>query len=94
MTLRKKFCAGSGYFALEALARANIDPEESAAGLDSGSVSTLTKTMAELAAEIENGGTGATILFGGDSLPKDIFPVKMIAGGLSMEHEESIDDAM
>ncbi|MFC1551131.1 NFACT family protein [Candidatus Latescibacterota bacterium] len=93
-TVRKQFCAGSRYFAFEALARANIDPNMQAANVDPESVAVLAKTMAELASVIENGGNGATLLIGGDSLPRDVFPVKMTVSDISMEHEETLGDAV
>jgi len=93
-TVRKRFCAGSRYFALEAIERAQIDPDGQAADVDSDSAAALAKSMAELVAVIENGGDGATLLIGGDSLPRDVFPVKMTASGISMEHLETLDDAV
>ncbi|MFC1541303.1 NFACT family protein, partial [Candidatus Latescibacterota bacterium] len=93
-TLRNKFCAGSNYFALETLSRASINQDEISANLNTETLSTLPKTMAELTSEIENGGSGATLIFGNDNLPKDVFPVKMTAGELLIEYEDMLETAI
>ncbi len=93
-TVRKRFCAGSRYFALEAAAQANKDSDIPAVNVSSESAAELAKLMAVLVAVIEDGGAGATLIIGQDGLPRDVFPVKMTAHEVSAEYTETLDDAV
>ena len=93
-TLRRTLCSGSRFFALEALSLAGINPEIYSIDLSSYTIFRLFKIMAELTSKIEQGGNGATIIYSKDSLPQDVFPIKMTASNLSIEHEDNLDEAV
>jgi len=92
--LSRTLCSGSRLFALEALSIAGIDPAVYSIDLSSEIIFRLFKVMTNLTAEIERGGKGATIIFSKDGLPQDVFPMKMTASNLSIEHVDNLDEAV
>ena len=92
--LMGSFCAGSRLFALEACALTGIDTKIFTGDLSSDDTFSLFKNMAVLACEIEQGGTGATIVFDKDGLPQNVFPMKMKTDQVSGEYMDDLDEAI
>jgi len=92
--LKHTICSGSKLFALEALANTGIDPATFPADLDSDDTFHLLKIMTALASKIEQGGSGATIIFSKDGLPIDVFPMKMTTAYHPKEHMDELNEAV
>lgn len=92
--LRRTLCSGSRLFALEALALAGINPAIYPVDLNPDDTFHLFKMMATLETNIEQGGSGATIVFSKDGLPQDVFPMKMTAAYLPSEHMDDLNGAV
>lgn len=85
---------GSRFFALEVCARAGFDPGGYAADLSKDDLIHLLTASANLAALIESGGDGASIVFRGDGIPQDVFPARMETTEITHRHFDSIDEAV
>ena len=85
---------GSRYFALETCKKAGLDPAGYAADFSKDDLLRLFTTSAELASRIEGGGDGASIVFRGDGIPQDVFPVRMTSEEVEHRDFDSIDEAI
>jgi len=92
--LKNTLCSGSRFFALEVLALTGIDPGAYLADIDSNETFQLLKIASNLASIIEQGGSGATVVFSKNGLPLDVFPVKMTATYYPKEHIDDLNKAV
>jgi len=93
-SLMRTLCSGSRLFALEACARADIKPFTSTGDIDTEKAQSLIDTVVSLASHIEQGGSGATIVFSRDGLPQNVFPVRMTNPLFPCEYKEDLDEAV
>lgn len=92
--LASSVCSGSRLCAREALVRAGIDPELPAADMSSGETFHLLKSVAEIVATAEKGGNGGNVIYDGDGLPRDVFPMKMASASEDDVYLDDINDAV
>lgn len=92
--LRWSIACGSGLFAAEVCALAEIPPETALSDLTADHRFRLFETAAALATSIEAGGEGGSIVYRKDGLPQDVFPLKLTAGGFSTEYFDDLDGAI
>ncbi len=93
-SLTGSLCAGSRLFAFEACALAGVEPDTRTGDLNPADSRALFKSMASLVAEIEQGGSGATLLSRKDGLPYNVFPVRMKSNNISGDHADNLDEAV
>jgi len=92
--LARTLCAGSRLFALEACTRAGVDSGAPADSLGRDDLYGLFTVMAALDAEIEKGGSGATVALDREDLPYDVFPVRMSGDIVKGELFDDLNEAV
>lgn len=92
--LASSVCSGSRLCAVEALVRTGMDTGLKSAELDSDDMFRLFKTVAEIVYCIEKGGDGGTVIYGGDGLPRDVFPLKMVSAAPEDEYMDDLNEAV
>ncbi|MBN1294276.1 MAG: DUF814 domain-containing protein, partial [Candidatus Latescibacteria bacterium] len=93
-SLAVSLCAGSRLLAREAVTRCGILPESTPAHLSPDDMLKLLKTLAELVDSAEKGGDGGTVIIGGDGLPNDVFPLRMVSAGETGMYFDNLDEAV
>ena len=87
-------CCGSRLCAREAVARAKLDPDCSPGELSEDELLRLLKCTAEIVGAVERGGEGGTVVFSGDGLPRDVFPLKMSTAASVDVHYDDLNEAV